>query len=154
MRVVIDTNVWISGLLFGGNPQKIIALGKEKQITICCSTPLINEIIDTLNYPKLEKRLLKLEITPSKLLETIYSYIEIVPIKEIEPVANLRDSDDLKILATAVSSKAIVIVSGDNDLLVLQKYQDISIMTTVEFLNRYFPKSQKSGICNNLKTKP
>lgn len=139
MRVVIDTNVWISGLLFGGNPQKIIALGKSKQIKIICSIPLLNEIIDTLNYPKLQKRLAKLEVTPENLLSTIYSYVQILPITEIEPVANLRDDDDLKILATAFLNQAVVIVSGDSDLLILKEYQGILIMTAKEFLATYFP---------------
>jgi putative PIN family toxin of toxin-antitoxin system len=139
MRVVIDTNVWISGLLFGGNPQKIIALGKSKQITIICSLPLLNEIIETLNYSKFEKRLLKLGITAESLLSSAYSYMEICPIREIEPIANLRDTDDLKIIATAVTNKAIVIVSGDSDLLVLHQYQGILIMTAKDFLEKYFP---------------
>ncbi len=139
MRVVIDTNVWISGLLFGGNPQKIIALAKSKQIKIICSIPLLNEIIDTLNYPKLQKRLAKLKVTPENLISTISNYIQILPIKEIEPVANLRDDDDLKILATAFHNQAIVIVSGDSDLLILQEYKGILIMTAKQFLDTYFP---------------
>lgn len=74
MRVVIDTNIWISGLLFGGNPQKIIELAQSKKITIICSIPLLDEIINTLNYQKLQKRLAKLEVTPESLLSKICDY--------------------------------------------------------------------------------
>lgn len=52
MKVVVETNIWISGLLFGGNPEKFLELGKLQQITIICSLPLINEITETLNYDK------------------------------------------------------------------------------------------------------
>ncbi len=140
MRVVIDTNIWISGLLFGGNPQKIIELAKSKQITLICSISLLDEIIETLNYPKFQNRLNKLEITIANLLSTIYSYVQIMPIIEIESIENLRDPDDLKIIATAFTNQAIVIVSGDNDLLILKEYKGILIMTAKEFLSRYFPE--------------
>ncbi len=139
MKVVVDTNIWISGLLFGGNPEKILELGRLQKITIICSLPLINEITETLNYDKFKKRLAKLKITPENLLSIIYTFIQITPIREIESVANLRDSDDLKILATAISGKAIVIVSGDSDLLILKEYKGIKIMAAKEFLNYYFP---------------
>jgi putative PIN family toxin of toxin-antitoxin system len=137
MRVVVDTNIWISGLLFGGNPQKILELGSNKKITIICSIPILDEIIETLKYPKFQNRLSKLEITPENLLSTIYSYVQILPIKEIEPIGDLRDPDDLKILATAITNRAVVIVSGDSDLLILKEYQGILIMTATEFLNYY-----------------
>ena len=57
MNVLLDTNVWISGLLWGGNPRKIIQLAEQEQITIYLSLPLFHEIEETLNYPKLQVRL-------------------------------------------------------------------------------------------------
>jgi putative PIN family toxin of toxin-antitoxin system len=138
MRVVIDTNIWISGLLFGGNPQKIIELGKAKEITIICSLPLLDEISETLNYAKFRTRLAKLGVTVEDLLLSIYACAKILPTTEIESVANLRDPDDLKVLATAVNNLAVVIVSGDSDLLILKEYKGIAIMTATEFLTCYF----------------
>ena len=50
-----------------------------------------------------------------------------------------RDPDDDKFLGCAIDSKALYIVSGDKDLLTLEKYEDIEIITAREFCNRYLP---------------
>ena len=63
MKVLLDTNIWISGLLWGGNPRRIIQLAVAKQICLYSSKVLIDELQVTLAYPKLQRRLEKLEIT-------------------------------------------------------------------------------------------
>ena len=68
MKVLLDTNIWISGLLWGGNQRKIIQLAQQKQIFIYSSKLLIEELQATLAYPKLQRRLEKLEITAEELL--------------------------------------------------------------------------------------
>jgi putative PIN family toxin of toxin-antitoxin system len=71
-------------------------------------------------------------------LTIIQQLIQICPVAEIELVPELRDQDDLIVLATAVAAQAVVIVSGDNDLLVLGDYAGIQIMSVADFLSRYF----------------
>ncbi|MEM8779216.1 MAG: putative toxin-antitoxin system toxin component, PIN family [Cyanobacteria bacterium P01_G01_bin.49] len=68
MKVLLDTNIWISGLLWGGNPRRVIQLAMSEQINLYSSKALINELQATLAYPKLQRRLKKLEITAEELL--------------------------------------------------------------------------------------
>jgi uncharacterized protein len=56
-------------------------------------------------------------------------------------VSDLRDPNDNMILATDLAAGADVIVTGDRDLLVLQEYEGIPIVTAKEFLERYFPEN-------------
>ena len=77
MKVLLDTNIWISGLLWGGNPRKIIQLAVAEQIIIYSSNLLIDELQATLAYPKLQRRLEKLEITAEELLVEVYRLIQL-----------------------------------------------------------------------------
>jgi putative PIN family toxin of toxin-antitoxin system len=138
MRVTLDSNVWISALLFGGLPRQILHLANNGKIQICSSKILLEELEEVLNYPKLQKRITRLGTTANELLTIIQQLIQICPVAEIEPVPELRDQDDLIVLATAVAAQAVVIVSGDNDLLVLGDYAGIQIMSVADFLSRYF----------------
>jgi uncharacterized protein len=139
MRVVIDTNIWISGLLFGGIPSKIILLAQSQQIEIIYSEALLNEIRGVLSYRKFHKRLEKTGLSKQKILDTLQKSAVLVEVNPIPSVASLRDEDDLKVLAAAVGGGAIAIVSGDSDLLVIREFQGILIMTAKDFLDRYFP---------------
>ena len=139
MRVILDSNVWISALLFGGLPRQILALASNGKIQICSSEVLLEELEEVLSYQKLQKRIAQLGTTSEELLTTVRQLIQVYPIAEIEPVPGLRDQDDLIVLATAVAAQAVVIVSGDKDLLVLQNYSGVLIINVADFLSRYFP---------------
>ena len=139
MRVILDSNVWISALLFGGLPRQILVLASNSKIQICSSETLLEELEEVLSYRKLQKRIARLGTTSDELLTTVRQLIQVCPIADIEPIPELRDPDDLIVLATAVAAQAIAIVSGDNDLLVLQSYSGILIMNVADFLSRYFP---------------
>ena len=137
MKVLLDTNIWISGLLWGGNPRKIIQLAVAKQIFLYSSKLLINELQATLAYPKLQRRLKKLEITTEELFVEVYRLIEISQPILLSDIADLRDSKDKIVLETALSVPVEVIISGDEDLLVLGEFQNISILTSKQFLDNY-----------------
>lgn len=59
MRVVLDTNVWVSGLLWGGSPRRVIELAEQQQLTVFVSDRLLRELETTLKYPKLQARITK-----------------------------------------------------------------------------------------------
>jgi putative PIN family toxin of toxin-antitoxin system len=139
MRVILDSNIWISALLFGGLPRQVLTLANTGKIQIYSSEVLLDELEEVLSYQKLQKRITRLGTTSDELLTTVRQLIQVCTIAEIEPVPELRDQDDLIVLATAVAAQAIAIVSGDNDLLVLQSYSGILIMNVADFLARYFP---------------
>jgi len=63
MRVVLDTNIWLSGLLWGGVPDQILQLVEQGEIEVIGSEEILDELQKTLQRPKLQKRLKQLEIT-------------------------------------------------------------------------------------------
>ena len=137
MKVLLDTNIWSSGLLWGGNPRKIIQLAIAEKIVLYSSKLLIDELQTTLAYPKLQRRLKKLEITAEELLVEVYRLIQLSQPLLLSNIPDLRDSKDKIVLETALSVPVQIIISGDEDLLVLGQFQNIPIVTTKQFLDNY-----------------
>ena len=130
MRVIIDTNVFISSF-FGGNPRKIIGLWKLGYLTLCLSSTIIDEYIEVL-------RRLGSDDSPelSELLELFRSGFHILftaKTPEIHIVEN--DPDDDKFIECAVSLKAEYVISGDKALLDVKNYQGVQIVSPREFLD-------------------
>jgi len=129
--VVIDTNVLVSALLFGGVPGKLIPLWKERVVQPKASKEIIEEYIRVLAYPKFQlseeeiKFLLHYEILP---------YFEIVRIKE-GPVLIAKDPSDDKFIRCAQAAGARIVISGDQHLLKLSPYRQIQILSPSDFLN-------------------
>ena len=139
MKVVIDTNVWLSALLWGGQPNLIIQLIEQKQIQAISSENILTELTDILQKPKLQKRLDRLRITAEEIVIIAKRLMTLVVIEEVI-IPELRDPKDQMVLATAISGNAKIVISGDKDLLVLHPYGNISILLPQEFLARYFPE--------------
>jgi uncharacterized protein len=133
MRVVLDTNIWLSGLLWGGVPDQVLQLVEQGQIEAIGSEEILEELRRTLQRPKLQKRLTQLEITVDEVLLVIQQVITIVRIAPLE-VPGLRDPKDAIILASAVSGGASFVITGDRDLLVLREFSGIRILSPHDFL--------------------
>ncbi|MEZ2235862.1 putative toxin-antitoxin system toxin component, PIN family [Microcoleus sp.] len=132
-RFVVDTNVLISALLFNNSvPFRAIELA-EKQGIILYSEATLNELEQVLNRKKFNKYL-SLEDRQVFLLKFI-SASELVSITE--KIAVCRDEKDHKFLELAVSGNANVIVTGDLDLLVLNPFQAVEIVTPDIFIDRF-----------------
>jgi len=132
-RFVVDTNVLISALLFKNSvPFRAIELA-EKQGIILYSEATLNELEQVLNRKKFNKYL-SLEDRQVFLLKFI-SASELVFITET--IAVCRDEKDNKFLELAVSGNANVIVTGDLDLLVLNPFQAVEILTPDIFIDRF-----------------
>jgi uncharacterized protein len=136
MRVVIDTNVWLSALLWGGQPNLIIQLVEKKQIQAISSENILIELTDILQKPKLQKRLDQLKVSAEEVVIIAKRLMTLIVIKEVT-IPELRDPKDQMVLATAIAGDAQVVISGDKDLLVLHPYGNISILLPQEFLSRY-----------------
>ena len=121
----------------GGNPRRIIQLGVAQQIIIYSSNLLIDELQATLAYPKLQRRLEKLEITTEELLVEVARITQLSEPVSLSSIPELRDPKDKIVLETALSVPVEVIISGDEDLLVLGEFQKIPILTTKQFLENY-----------------
>ena len=128
MKIVIDTNVLISGVFFGGFPRKILSAVVGKEITACATSEIINE------YEEIIQEMINRKqghINKSILIKTM----EIIePITQVEIC---RDPDDNKFLGCARDSHALYIVSGDKDLLVINEYEKIKIVTAKDFCEQY-----------------
>jgi len=131
-RVVIDTNVLISGLL---STTSTPAQAVEKAVTkaqLIATTETLRELIEKLLLPKFD-RYVRLERRDA-LLERVASLVEIVEV--LQPVRAARDPKDDKILDAAVNGRADVIVTGDKDLLDLDPFRGIAIVTPAAYLAR------------------
>ena len=128
-KVVVDTNVLISAILFGGNPRKILKLLAQHQISGITSPILIVELMEILSK-KFKFEAVKIILIDELIKE---EFTIVYPSLHLEV---LRDSDDDRVLEAAIEGQAEYIVTGDRDLLELKKYQNVGIVTPAEFLLR------------------
>ena len=132
-KVVIDTNVFVSGIFFSGPPYQILKAWQEDQIQIAVSEEIIEEyrrIIEALS-----KKMGQLDF--SSIWEHVFLKAELVPSYSFEtPIC--EDPDDDKFLSCAITSKSNYIISGDRHLLKIGKYLDTTIVTPRQFTNQYF----------------
>ena len=136
MRLVLDTNVTISGLLWRGTPHRLLqAIRSPQPQQIYTSRALLEELTEVITRPTFSAQLQRIGTTTAALLA---DYIRIVEIAEPVEVPRIsRDPDDDHALACALAAKAELIVSGDKrHLLVLGEYQGIPIRTAAEALGQ------------------
>ncbi|OBQ37559.1 MAG: hypothetical protein AN487_10015 [Anabaena sp. CRKS33] len=136
MKVVLDTNIWVSAIIWGGLPDQILLLHEQDKLTIAMSQKLLDELECTFNKRKLAPKLQALSLTVPIVINLIQESVIFYSIQELN-VPELRDVDDNIILATAIAGEVDVIITGDQDLLVLVEYQGIAIKTAKDFLNEY-----------------
>jgi uncharacterized protein len=133
MRVVADTNIVVSGLLWRGNPRRVLDVARDGIIELFTSPPLLEELEDVLGRGRFATRLAAANVTVSELLLGYTALATLVEAETIEPVI-LADPDDDSVLACALAAQCDVITSGDNHLLALKEHQDIRILTAAELL--------------------
>lgn len=131
MRVVLDSNILISAINFGGKPRDVYNLGKYKLIDIIISEPILKETSGVLE----RKFHYSHEITTLISSELMGSSIVVNPTKRINEIKD--DPSDNKFLEAAISGSADYIITGDKHVLKLKKYKNISIVTPAEFLEIY-----------------
>jgi uncharacterized protein len=135
LRIVLDTNIAISGLVWRGPPHQLLVALAEDKFTAHTSYALVSEVTRKLLGSKLGAELLKRDISAQQLVLSYGALCEIVsPAPLTGPVC--RDPDDDAVLACAKAAQANLIVSGDQDLLVLQAFDGIPIVTAVQALER------------------
>ncbi|MBI3009983.1 MAG: putative toxin-antitoxin system toxin component, PIN family [Candidatus Omnitrophica bacterium] len=135
MRVVADTNVLISGLLWLGKPHKIILAAESRRIALYTSPFLVDELLGVLARPKFKTRLIDLHVTVDELLVSLLDLAHLVRPTPIPPVV-LDDPEDDHVLSCALAISAAYIVSGDSHLLKLISYRSIPIVSPHSFVTR------------------
>jgi len=126
MRVVIDTNVFVSGLLLPeSTPGRIVQAWRDGQFEVVMSDPMLDEIERVLLYPKIQSRLGWTDDVISRYVGLLRFKTDVVSIDRpavasaIAKKQPVRDAGDLIVLQTFIAGAADVIVSGDKDLLTL-----------------------------------
>ena len=132
MRIVLDTNVFVSSF-FGGKPKEIIRLWTRSEVILCISPAIMEEYIVVVRRLGLDKRPELDELLA--LFKRSHSTCFSAAVPELHVVT--ADPEDDKFIACAVELKAKAIVSGDHHLLELGTYIDIPILSPSEFLHKH-----------------
>lgn len=135
MRIIIDTNVLVSGVFFGGPPYDILEAWRDGKLILLISPAIFeeyNRVMEELasNFP---------EIQIESLLNYLVVHSELVLPPPLDPVIHDDPSDD-KFLECGVAGKAAYIVTGDKHLLKLRTFGEIPIVNPRTFLQKYHLK--------------
>lgn len=132
MRIILDTNVFVSGVFFGGPPGRVLKAWRDGEVHLVVSGEIIEE------YQRVGRSLAsqfpKTDLSP--MLELLAVEAEFTPARGLpEPVCD--DPDDDKFLACALSSKVRLIISGDRHLFKVSGYRGIKIVRPRGFVDEY-----------------
>jgi len=128
MRVVFDTNIFISAFMFpGGRAEAALSKAIEGEVQLIISKPLIHEVIDVLSrkFSRDAEELARVAVYLSELGKVV---------QPKRTLRVLRDEPDNRILECAATGHADVIVTGDQAMLALGKYRTVRIITLKDFL--------------------
>jgi putative PIN family toxin of toxin-antitoxin system len=128
IRIVVDTNVYISALVFGGKPAFVLQAAEARGIQLVASRGIESELVETLT-DKFGWSIQQIQWACERLWREAYWSAPAEP-----PPVVARDADDYHVLAASLESGARFIVTGDRDLLALESINGISILTPAAFL--------------------
>jgi len=128
VRIVLDTNILISGIFFTGSPHKILKAWKEKRIQLVISPEIYSEYIRVTDI--ISRKYPGIDI--SGIMNLIAVHSEIIQPSSL-PEKVCEDPDDDKFIECALSGKVRLIVSGDKHLLKQSGYKGIRIITPRKF---------------------
>ncbi len=132
MRIIIGTNVALSGLLWGGPPNQILKWGRDRVIRILACEKTVDELKRVLQYDKFSNRLSVLQTSPQQAMAYFLNLVSFVPDPESIPNIIKADPSDNLFLALAAQNGAAMMVSGDRHLLDLESFGNIQIVTPSE----------------------
>jgi len=131
-RIVLDTNVLISAILFGGNPRRVLDLVISGSVDCTLSAVILDELKDVLQRPKFG-------FFPDvcfHIVEELHGACDIIsPSVSVDDIRS--DPNDNRILECAVEAQAHFIVSGDPHLLDLGKFEKIRILSPADYLKEF-----------------
>ena len=127
-RIIIDTNIWIH-FLITKQFTFLDSLLENGEVRLIFSEELLSEFIEVVKRPKLSKYFLDDDL--KMLLELIEQYADFIPISSKVQVC--RDENDNFLLSLAKDSSANYLITGDNDLLILNQFEKTRIITIAEY---------------------
>ena len=130
MKIVLDANIFISSIFWGGNPRTVLERAIANLDELFISKEIMDEIEDVIGRPKFHVNKEKIEF--------LIKSIEEIGKKTVisgRVIKGSRDRTDNKYLECAIASNADYIISGDTHLLEMKKYRGIKIVTPKEYLD-------------------
>lgn len=130
MRLVLDTNVVASAILWGGTPRVLLQAAREKRVELFSSTAMLAELTDILGRRKFARKIAASQLTIDQLVD---GYAQLAAL--VRPVATPRiapDPDDDVVIGTALAAKADLIVTGDKPLLTVSEHQGVRIVSVAQ----------------------
>lgn len=126
MRLVLETNVVVSGLLWDGAPRSLLQLARENRVDLITSAPLLAELTNILERDKFTQKIAVSMLTVDELVDRYAALTEMV-----RPTLTPRiapDPDDDVVIGTALAATADLIVTGDRALLSVAIYEGMRIV--------------------------
>ena len=132
-RLVLDTNIVVSAVLWGGKPAELLALAGDGFVRLHSSRVLFDELLATLKRPKLVPMVEAVGRTAG---DIVSDYQRLCAVSRPRPLPSLisRDPDDDHVIACALAARAAFIVTGDRDLLVLGTVETVRIRSVSALL--------------------
>jgi putative PIN family toxin of toxin-antitoxin system len=130
VRLVLDTNVVASAILWGGTPRVLLQAAREKRVELFSSTAMLAELTDILGRRKFARKIAASQLTIDQLVD---GYAQLAAL--VRPVATPRiapDPDDDVVIGTALAAKADLIVTGDKPLLTVSEHQGVRIVSVAQ----------------------
>lgn len=132
LKVVMDTNVFVSGVFFSGPPYQILKAWQSGEFELVVSTEILDE------YQRvgeiLAEQYHRIDLNP--ILSFVIEHAKVYESTKLkEPIC--EDPDDDKFIACALSSGSRIIISGDKHLLKVSGYQGIEVLKPRDFVNRF-----------------
>lgn len=133
MRVVLDTNVVVSALLWGGTPYRLIEAAVAGEIELFTSPALLAELVDVLGREHIAPKIEEHE-TSVEAVAILYGRLAKLAFPQSALPAVLGDPDDDRVIAAALAASADLLVSGDHGVLAIREHQGIRIVTATNAL--------------------
>jgi uncharacterized protein len=137
VRLVLDTNVVASAILWGGTPRLLLQAAREKRVELFTSTVMLAELTDILGRRKFAKKIAASGLTIDQLVD---GYAQLAAL--VRPAATPRiapDPDDDVVIGTAIAARADLLVTGDKPLLTVAEHQSVRIVGVSEAVKTLTP---------------
>lgn len=132
MRLVLDTNVVVSGSLWDGAPRRLLGAGRVEGAMLYSSPPMLAELTDVLFRPKFKNKIAASQLTAGQLVDL---YAELVVLVRPVPIPRLApDPDDDVVIGTTLAARAHLLVTGDKALWSVAAYECGRIVSVSEAL--------------------